>query len=127
MRGPDLAIHRPPKKAATPSVKMVMLNVAFTAETDAPYCCVSASRKTLQAYTAPSATCITTPATAMIARLPAPELLAAWAVIQLLLSQSKTTPPVHSVERRGSFPTSVGYRSARPGVIPTQARREPSP
>src|SRR5687767_11662535 len=86
MRGPDLPIHRPPKKAATPSVKMVMLKVVFTAETDAPYCCVSASHKTLQSQTAPSATCITTPAMAIITLFPAPALeLAAWLAMQLLL------------------------------------------
>src|SRR5215210_3984206 len=84
MRGPDRPIHSPPTKAANPRDKIVMLNVVLTAVTDVPYCSASASRNTLQAYTAPSATCITTPATAMITRLPAPELLTAWLAIRLL-------------------------------------------
>jgi hypothetical protein len=46
---PDLFIHSPPKKAAHPKAKMVMLNVMLAAVTDAPYCCESGSRNTLQA------------------------------------------------------------------------------
>jgi hypothetical protein len=50
MRGPERPIHRPPAKAANPSVKIVMLNVVLTAVAEAPpYACVSGSRNTLQA------------------------------------------------------------------------------
>ena len=69
IRGPDLFIHRPPKKAAKPRDKIAMLNVVLTPETDEPYASDSGMRKTLQAYTAPRATCITTPAAAINHRL----------------------------------------------------------
>ena len=52
VRGPTLAIHSPPAKAAKPSVKIVMLKARLTSETVAPYASVSGTRKTLQAYTA---------------------------------------------------------------------------
>jgi hypothetical protein len=62
MRGPDLFIHRPPKKAVKPRARSAMLNVVLTAETEVPYVLDSGMRKTLQVYTEPRATCITTPA-----------------------------------------------------------------
>src|SRR3712207_6533486 len=94
MRGPDRPIHSPPKKAANPRARIVMLNVVFTAVADAPYCCESGSRNTLQAYTAPRATCITTPATAINALFPAPALgLAAWLVTCFSLPELRLPQP----------------------------------
>src|SRR3712207_1308407 len=94
MRGPDRPIHSPPKKAANPRASIVMLNVVFTAVTDAPYCCESGSRKTLQAYTAPRATCITTPATAINTLFPTPAPgLAAWLVTCFSLPALRLSHP----------------------------------
>jgi hypothetical protein len=51
-------------------MKKVTLNVEFTAVAETPsYACASGSATMPYAWTAPSATCITTPA--MITRLPA--------------------------------------------------------
>src|SRR6266850_1428701 len=68
-RGPTRFSHRPPKNAAMPSTKMLIVNVNVTSDVLQPNCLVSGTRNTLQAYTAPSATCINTPAAAMIHRL----------------------------------------------------------
>src|SRR5215211_3349663 len=107
MRGPDLFIHSPPKKAANPRAKIVMLNVMLVAVTEAPYCCDSGSRKTLQAYTAPRATCITTPATAITHRLPTFWSIA-WLTMQLLLLL---------ISVRQKIP--LQYLSAQKPVIPS--------
>ena len=44
---------------------MAIVNVSVTSEIVHPNSCVSGIRKTLQAYTAPSAICMTTPAAAI--------------------------------------------------------------
>ena len=65
VRGPTRRIHNPPANAAKPKTKMAIVNVSVTSEIVHPNACVSGIRKTLQAYTAPSAICMTTPAAAM--------------------------------------------------------------
>src|SRR3954462_10855057 len=68
-RGPFLLSQIPPKNAATPRTKMLIVNVRVTSEIFQPNRVASGVRKTLQAYTAPSATWITTPAKAITQRL----------------------------------------------------------
>src|SRR5258708_35820660 len=67
-RGPLRFNHRPPKKAAIPSVKMLMVNVNVTSGMLHPNCFARGMRKTLQAYTAPNAICKKTPAVAITQR-----------------------------------------------------------
>ena len=69
LRGPTLPIHSPPKYAEIPRNTIVSVNAMFTDETEASYSSESGLRNTLQAYTAPSATCMTTPAAAISQRL----------------------------------------------------------
>src|SRR5882724_3481689 len=68
-RGPTRFCQRPPKNAAIPNTKMLIVNVNVTSDVLQPNCLVSGARKTLQAYTAPNATCMNTPAAAMTHRL----------------------------------------------------------
>src|SRR4029077_13827607 len=69
MRGPFRFIHNPPKNAAKPSTKMLMVNVSVTSEILHPSCFDNGTRKTLQAYTAPRAIWRNIPAIAMVQRL----------------------------------------------------------
>jgi hypothetical protein len=62
-------INMPPAKAANPSTRIASSNATVTCETVQPYVRFSGMRKTLHAYTAPSAICMSTPATARIDRL----------------------------------------------------------
>src|SRR5918998_3361611 len=117
MRGPERPIHNPPKKAAQPRAKIVMLNVMLVAVTDAPYCCDSGSRNTLQAYTAPRATCITTPATAINALFPTPAPgLAAWLVTCFSLPELR--PPYPCSLGLPSKPVVYSNPRSRSGVNP---------
>jgi len=68
-RGPTFRIHRPPTNAAKPSIRMLSVNVNVTWVIVHPKVLVSGIRNTLQAYTAPSAICMITPATAILHRL----------------------------------------------------------
>src|SRR5918998_2434550 len=117
MRGPERPIHNPPKKAAQPRAKIVMLNVMLVAVTDAPYCCDSGSRNTLQAYTAPRATCITTPATAINALFPTPAPgLAAWLVTCFSLPELR--PPYPCSLGLPSKPVVCSNPRSRSGINP---------
>src|SRR5579875_596344 len=69
-RGPLLFAHRPPKNAAKPTTKIAMVKVSVTCSIDQPNFAVSGLRKTLHAYTAPSAICMTTAANAIPQRFP---------------------------------------------------------
>ena len=68
LRGPTLAIHSPPKYADIPRNTIVSVNAMLIDETEASYSSASGLRNTLHAYTAPSATCMTTPAAAISQR-----------------------------------------------------------
>jgi hypothetical protein len=69
MRGPFLFSQSPPKNEAKPKQKMAIVKVSVTCEMVQPNCLTSGVRKTLQAYTAPKAICMQTPATAISQRL----------------------------------------------------------
>src|SRR5580704_4187563 len=69
MRGPFRFIHNPPKNAAKPSTKMLMVKVRVTCEILHPNCFDNGTRKTLKAYTAPRAIWRNMPAIAMVQRL----------------------------------------------------------
>jgi hypothetical protein len=71
MRGPFRFNHNPPKNAAKPSTKILMVNVNVTSEMLQPNCFDNGMRNTLQANTAPSAIWRKTPAIAMTQRLAA--------------------------------------------------------
>src|SRR5207244_13573287 len=66
--GPTRFIHNPPKNAAKPSTKILMVKVNVTCEMLQPNCFDNGMRNTLQAYTAPSAIWRNTPAIAMTQR-----------------------------------------------------------
>src|SRR5438132_11166091 len=85
-RGPLRFIHKPPAKAAKPSMRIANPKARVGCDTDQPKFLVRGIRKTLQAYTAPSATCITMPATAITHRF---ELLL---VILLILVNEDRSP-----------------------------------
>src|SRR5438105_2474832 len=69
MRGPRRLSHKPPKNAAMPSTKMLIVKVNVTSEMLQPNWFTSGVRNTLQAYTAPNATWMKTPARATYHRL----------------------------------------------------------
>src|SRR5690348_16049302 len=65
MRGPERRIQRPPAKAANPRTRIASSNAYVVCVMLHPYAFVSGMRNTLQAYTAPSAICMRTPAPAI--------------------------------------------------------------
>src|SRR5215212_12063075 len=92
---------------------MVSVNARFTDDTDVSNSAESGFRNTLHAYTAPSATCITTPATAISQRFVTfsgmidPQRLCG--LNQCYPPGNGATPLTHHARRRG--------RSARPRLL----------